>query len=122
MQCFVRAFAMLNCFASAHRWCLFALANCSLRFDSDTYNPCPGVMDGVPSAKDYEGGFGTSLMIKDIKLALESAGASDDKDGKGALPMGSRALELYEAMATENAHKDFGGIYKYVYDGKPCRT
>ena len=85
---------------------------------SDTYNPCPGVMDGVPSAKDYEGGFGTSLMIKDIKLALESAGAAGG-GADGPLPMGSRALALYEAMASENVQKDFGGIYKYVYDGKP---
>ena len=92
--------------------------NSLIEHGSDTYNPCPGVMDGVPSAKDYEGGFGTSLMIKDIKLALESAGAGAG-DGDGPLPMGSRALALYEAMASENAQKDFGGIYKYVYDGKP---
>ena len=30
----------------------------------DTYNPCPGVMEGVPSSNDYQGGFGTGLMAK----------------------------------------------------------
>merc|ERR1712192_292896 len=28
----------------------------------DTYNPCPGVLDNVPSSNDYRGGFGTALM------------------------------------------------------------
>ena len=26
-------------------------------WSSDTYNPCPGVMEGVPSSRDYSGGF-----------------------------------------------------------------
>ena len=30
----------------------------------DTYNPCPGVMEGVPASNNYQGGFGTSLMAK----------------------------------------------------------
>ena len=33
-------------------------------WSSDTYNPCPGVMDGVPSSNDYQGGFRTGLMAK----------------------------------------------------------
>ncbi len=31
---------------------------------SDTYNPVPGVLEGVPSSNDYKGGFGTALMTK----------------------------------------------------------
>ena len=31
---------------------------------SDTYNPVPGVLEGVPSSNDYKGGFGTALMAK----------------------------------------------------------
>ena len=30
----------------------------------DTYNPCPGVIENVPSSNDYRGGFGTALMTK----------------------------------------------------------
>lgn len=30
---------------------------------SDTYNPVPGVMDGVPSSRNYDGGFATKLMV-----------------------------------------------------------
>ncbi|XP_036309629.1 3-hydroxyisobutyrate dehydrogenase, mitochondrial isoform X2 [Pipistrellus kuhlii] len=33
-------------------------------WSSDTYNPVPGVMVGVPSANNYQGGFGTTLMAK----------------------------------------------------------
>jgi len=33
-------------------------------WSSDTYNPVPGVMEGVPSANNYQGGFGTTLMAK----------------------------------------------------------
>lgn len=33
-------------------------------WSSDTYNPVPGVLEGVPSANNYQGGFGTTLMAK----------------------------------------------------------
>ncbi len=33
-------------------------------WSSDTYNPVPGVIDGVPSSNNYKGGFGTALMTK----------------------------------------------------------
>lgn len=33
-------------------------------WSSDTYNPCPGVMEGVASSNDYQGGFKAALMAK----------------------------------------------------------
>jgi 3-hydroxyisobutyrate dehydrogenase-like beta-hydroxyacid dehydrogenase len=36
----------------------------------DTYNPVPGVMENVPSSRDYERGFACELMLKDLRLAL----------------------------------------------------
>ena len=39
----------------------------------DTYNPRPGVMENVPSSRDYNGGFMVSLIRKDLSIALESA-------------------------------------------------
>ena len=38
----------------------------------DKYNPWPGVMENVPSSKDYEGGFAVKLMNKDLGLALQA--------------------------------------------------
>jgi len=37
----------------------------------DTYNPRPGVLEGVPASRNYENGFGVSLVKKDLALALE---------------------------------------------------
>ena len=39
-------------------------------WSSDTYNPVPGVMEGVPSGNNYQGGFGTQLMAKVGVVAL----------------------------------------------------
>lgn len=33
-------------------------------WSSEVYNPVPGVMEGVPSANGYQGGFGSQLMVK----------------------------------------------------------
>lgn len=33
-------------------------------WSSEVYNPCPGVLEGVPSSNNYQGGFGTALMTK----------------------------------------------------------
>ncbi|GJZ19459.1 probable 3-hydroxyisobutyrate dehydrogenase, mitochondrial, partial [Tanacetum coccineum] len=41
-------------------------------WSSDTYNPVPGVMDGVPSSRNYDGGFASTLMAKDLNLASAS--------------------------------------------------
>lgn len=40
-------------------------------WSSEAYNPYPGVMDGVPSARGFQGGFAASLMEKDLHLALQ---------------------------------------------------
>ena len=45
-------------------------------WSSDTYNPCPGVMEGVPAARGYAGGFACDLMIKDLSLAASAAASS----------------------------------------------
>jgi len=39
----------------------------------DTYNPAPGVMENVPSSKEYDGGFAVELMLKDLRIAIDAA-------------------------------------------------
>ena len=39
----------------------------------DSYNPRPGMMEGVPSSNNYMNGFGTSLMKKDLSIVLDAA-------------------------------------------------
>ena len=33
-------------------------------WSSDTYNPCPGIIEGIPSSNNYQGGFASQLMVK----------------------------------------------------------
>lgn len=62
-------------------------------WSSDSYNPCPGVMEGVPSSRGYTGGFGVALMEKDLGLAMDAA-----KPVKARLPLGAHAHQLYGLM------------------------
>ena len=48
-------------------------ASTARSWSSEVYNPCPGVMEGVPASRDYEGGFSHELMLKDLSLALRAA-------------------------------------------------
>ena len=74
----------------------------------ELYNPCPGVMEGVPSSNDYKPGFMVDLMCKDLGLALGNA----IEEG-AETPLGSMAKELYDAHAKAgNGAKDFGSIFE----------
>jgi hypothetical protein len=59
-----------------------------------SYCPLPGVGPQSPADNDYQGGFATALMLKDLKLAVAAA-----RDAGSQVPMGARAEELYEAFA-----------------------
>lgn len=79
-------------------------------WSSDTYNPCPGVMEGVPATRNYEGGFGAALMQKDLGLALDAA-----KSVNAPLPTGAASYNMYNLMsASGKGKKDFGGVYKVL--------
>jgi 3-hydroxyisobutyrate dehydrogenase len=73
-----------------------------------SYCPVPGVGPKTPADNDYQGGFSTALMLKDLRLAMAAA-AETGAD----VPMGRRAAELYEAFASAgNAGLDFSAIIK----------
>ncbi|WP_062810736.1 3-hydroxyisobutyrate dehydrogenase [Alcanivorax sp. NBRC 102028] len=75
----------------------------------DKYNPWPGVMENVPSSKNYEGGFAVKLMNKDLGLALQ-AGLSS----QSATPMGNLAKSLYAAHGNHGySDKDFSSIQAF---------
>jgi 3-hydroxyisobutyrate dehydrogenase len=73
-----------------------------------SYCPVPGVGPASPADNEYQGGFATALMLKDLKLAVEAAHLA------GAhVPMGERAAELYQAFADSGATGlDFSAIIK----------
>jgi 3-hydroxyisobutyrate dehydrogenase len=72
-----------------------------------SYCPVPGVGPTTPADNEYQGGFATALMLKDLKLAMEAAVSSG-----ASTPLGKHAQELYEAFADENGGLDFSAIIK----------
>ena len=77
-----------------------------------SYCPVPGVGPTTPADNDYQGGFATALMLKDLKLAMEAASLA------GAdVPMGARAAELYAQFdAAGNGGLDFSAIIQTLKD------
>ena len=73
-----------------------------------SYCPVPGVGPKTPADNDYQGGFTSALMLKDLRLAMAAA-----TETGADVPMGRRAAELYEAFVTAgNAGLDFSAIIK----------
>ena len=72
----------------------------------EVYNPYPGVMADAPAARGYQGGFGVDLMLKDLRLAVESAVQS-----KTPTPLGALAHNLYDIHSKSGAGPlDFSSI------------
>ncbi|XP_069032200.1 3-hydroxyisobutyrate dehydrogenase a isoform X3 [Embiotoca jacksoni] len=79
-------------------------------WSSDIYNPVPGVMEGVPSANNYQGGFGTTLMAKDLGLAQNTATST-----KTPILLGSLAHQIYRVMCSRGyANKDFSSVFQFL--------
>lgn len=84
-------------------------------WSSDTYNPVPGVMHGVPSSNNYQGGFGTTLMAKDLGLAQDSATST-----KTPILLGSLAHQIYRMMCSKGySKKDFSSVFQYLREEEP---
>ncbi|QOF81014.1 3-hydroxyisobutyrate dehydrogenase [Variovorax sp. 38R] len=76
----------------------------------EKYNPMPGVMETSPASKNYAGGFGTDLMLKDLGLAQENASAV-----RASTPLGGLARSLYAAHSLAgHGALDFSSVLKLV--------
>ncbi|MEW4449066.1 3-hydroxyisobutyrate dehydrogenase [Qipengyuania sp. JC766] len=74
----------------------------------NAYTPMPGVGVESPADRDYQGGFATGLMLKDLRLAMAAAEEAD-----AAVPLGARAASLYEDFSgAGNDGLDFSAIIK----------
>jgi 3-hydroxyisobutyrate dehydrogenase len=79
-------------------------------WSSDTYNPYPGVLENVPSARGYSGGFGADLMLKDLGLVADAARVAKHPSCMGAL-----AQQLYQKHSSEgHGAKDFSSDHPAV--------
>lgn len=80
----------------------------------NVYNPWPGVMEGSAASRDYQGGFLTDLMAKDLGLAWELALGS-----KSSVPMGSQARNLFALHSAQgNGGLDFSSIQNLYRAGE----
>jgi 3-hydroxyisobutyrate dehydrogenase len=75
-----------------------------------SYCPVPGPVPTSPANRDYQPGFTTAMMLKDLKLAqtaAQLAGAST--------PLGAAAYQLYSLFAAAgNETLDFSAIIKMI--------
>lgn len=79
-------------------------------WSSDTYNPCPGIIEGIPSSNNYQGGFASQLMVKDLGLAQSAATATTTPT-----PMGSLAHQIYRIMCNKGYAKlDFSSVFQFL--------
>ena len=62
----------------------------------NAYCPAPGVGPKSPADNDYQPGFASELMVKDLGLSQQAAESAD-----ADTPMGARALELYKQFVEQ---------------------
>lgn len=75
-----------------------------------SYSPWPGPVPSAPSNRKYEGGFLTSLMSKDLKLAQEAAAKAG-----ATTPLGSEAQAIYALFeGLGYGQKDFSAVLQMM--------
>jgi 3-hydroxyisobutyrate dehydrogenase len=79
----------------------------------DNYVPVPGVLPDVPANHDYQPGFTSAMMLKDLRLAEEAA----RREGVHA-SMGGSARALYEAADETHHDLDFSSIIQFIQSMK----
>lgn len=71
-----------------------------------SYCPVPGPVPTSPANREYKAGFAATMMLKDLKLAVEAAQAAG-----ASIPLGAEAAQLYAMMAgMGQGGLDFSGI------------
>lgn len=80
----------------------------------ELYNPCPGVMESSPASHQYQPGFMSKLMLKDLGLGLDAA-----LQTHSSVPMGSLARNLY-AFHNSNGYGelDFSSLFEFYKNQK----
>lgn len=76
-----------------------------------TYCPVPGPVPTSPANKDYQPGFATALMAKDLGLALAAL-----RDNGVHTRMGELAAEIYDQFNQDAAERDFSAIVTDIRD------
>jgi 3-hydroxyisobutyrate dehydrogenase len=67
--------------------------------------PVPGPVPASPANNDFQPGFATALMNKDLGLAMAAVRST----GSSA-PLGSHAADIYAKFAAEHSDLDFSAV------------
>ncbi|MES5098618.1 3-hydroxyisobutyrate dehydrogenase [Agrobacterium sp. BA1120] len=80
-----------------------------------TYCPVPGPVPSSPANQDYQPGFATALMLKDLLLSQDAA-----KMAGAQTPLGHEAAALYQRFSDAGAGaKDFSAIIQTLRKETP---
>jgi 3-hydroxyisobutyrate dehydrogenase len=75
-----------------------------------SYCPVPGPVPASPANRDYAPGFAAAMMLKDLRLAQQAAGATAT-----ATPLGAAAANLYQLSVDAGGDGlDFSSIFRLI--------
>ena len=75
-----------------------------------SYCPVPGPVPASPANRQYAPGFTAAMMLKDLRLAQQAAGAT-----AASTPLGATAANLYQLFVDEETEGlDFSAIYRLI--------
>ncbi|NBC20806.1 MAG: 3-hydroxyisobutyrate dehydrogenase [Alphaproteobacteria bacterium] len=75
-----------------------------------SYCPAPGPVPAAPSNREYQPGFAVAMMLKDLRLALASAG-----EAGAPAELGEHARAIYEQLSADGHDGlDFSGVMRRV--------
>jgi 3-hydroxyisobutyrate dehydrogenase len=75
-----------------------------------SYCPVPGPVPASPANRGYAPGFTAAMMLKDLRLAQQAAGAT-----AAPTPLGAAAANLFQLFVDEGAGGlDFSAIYRFL--------
>ena len=78
-------------------------------WSSEINNPVSGISKGAPAERDFAGGFGVSLMKKDLRLAMTAA-----EEAGARIELGNEAKRVYEEVEKSEKRKDFSVVYRWL--------
>ena len=73
--------------------------------------PVPGPVPTSPANRDFQPGFASALMNKDLHLAMDAVAAT----GSPA-PLGSHAAAIYAEFAAKHGDEDFSAVIEMLRD------
>jgi len=75
-----------------------------------SYCPVPGPVPSSPANNDYQPGFSSALMLKDLRLSQEAASMTTS-----STPLGANATSIYEEIENlGHENIDFSGVIKLL--------